>query len=334
MLNNTFKLKEKGLVIKMSFSAKTKNELSRIIPEDKCCHLAEIAGFIRMCGTIQLSGKRKMSIKLLTENPAAARKIIKLLKLVFNIHTELTISQNKMLKKSHYYELVISSEMRAEEILTKTGVLVNRDGWQDIDYSVPKAIVKKRCCKRAYLRGAFLGSGSVSDPGKAYHLEIVTNHEQLGEDIKSLLNQFDLNAKTVTRKKNLVVYLKEGEQIVDFLNIIGAYQTLLDLENIRIVKEMRNKVNRLVNCETANLNKIVDTAMRQLINIEYIESTKGLKILPDKLRQVAELRMDNKEASLQELGEMLNPPVGKSGVNHRMRKIEAIADKIRQGEII
>ncbi|MCG8484639.1 MAG: DNA-binding protein WhiA [Clostridia bacterium] len=317
----------------MSFSAITKNELSRIIPEDKCCHLAEISGFMRMCGTIQLSGKRKMSIKLVTENPAAARKIIKLLKQVFNVHTTLTITQNKMLKKNHYYELVISNDMRAEEILTQTGILVNIDGWQDIDYSVPKSLIKKRCCKRAYLRGAFLGSGSVTDPGKAYHLEIVTNHVRLGEDIKDLLRQFDLNAKTVTRKKNLVVYLKEGEQIVDFLNIIGAYRMLLDLENIRIVKEMRNKVNRLVNCETANLNKIVDTAVRQLSNIEYIEETQGLKILPEKLRQVAELRMENKEASLQELGQLLTPPVGKSGVNHRMRKIEAIADKIRQGEI-
>lgn len=317
----------------MSFSAITKNELSRIIPEDKCCYLAEISGFMRMCGTIQLSGKRKMSIKLVTENPAAARKIIKLLKKVFNIHTNLTISQNKMLKKNHYYELVISSEMKAEEILIKTGILVDNDGWQDIDYSVPKSLIKKRCCKRAYLRGAFLGSGSVTDPGKAYHLEIVTTHVQLGEDIKALLKQFDLNAKTVMRKKNLVVYLKEGEQIVDFLNIIGAYRTLLDLENIRIVKEMRNKVNRLVNCETANLNKIVDTAVRQLSNIEYIESTQGLKILPEKLRQVAELRLENKEASLQELGQLLAPPVGKSGVNHRMRKIEAIAEKIRQGEI-
>lgn len=317
----------------MSFSAITKNELSRIISEDNCCILAEISGFMRMCGTIQLSGKGKVNIKLVTENPAAARKIIKLLKIIFNTHATLTISQNKMLKKNHYYELIIPSEMKAEEILTKTGILVKRDGWQDIDYSVPKALVEKRCCKRAYLRGAFLGSGSVTHPSKAYHLEIVTNHVQLGEDIKTLLKYFDLNAKTVMRKKNIVIYLKEGEQIVDFLNIIGAYQTLLDLENIRIVKQMRNKVNRLVNCETANLNKIVDTAGRQINNIQYIEKTKGLKILPEKLRQVAELRLENKEASLQELGEMLNPTVGKSGINHRMRKIEQIADKIRKNEI-
>ena len=317
----------------MSFSATTKNELSRIIPENKCCQLSEIAGLIRMCGTIQISGNRKMNIKLITENPAAARKIIKLLKLYFNIHTDLIISQSKMLKKHHYYELIILYEMKAEEILKRTGIIVQRDGWNDIDYSIPEELVKKRCCKRAYLRGAFLGSGSVTNPGKAYHLEIVTNNGVLGEDIKNLLNKFDLNAKIVTRKKNFVIYLKEGEQIVDFLNIIGVYNTLLDLENIRIVKDMRNKVNRLVNCETANLNKIVDTAIRQIKDIQFIEEERGLKILPDKLREVAELRLCNSDASLQELGEMLTPPIGKSGVNHRLKKIEKIAEKIRKGEI-
>lgn len=317
----------------MSFSATTKNELSRIIPEDKCCQLAEISGFIRMCGTIKLSGQGKMNIKLITENPAAARKIIKLLKLYFEIHTELVISQNKMLKKNHHYELIIPSDMKAEEILIKTGILVKKEGFNDIDYSVPEKLVEKRCCKRAYLRGAFLGSGSVTNPEKGYHLEIVTNNMQLGEGIKNLLNEFELNAKIVSRKKNLIVYLKEGEQIVDFLNIIGAYKTLLDLENIRIVKEMRNKVNRLVNCETANLNKIVDTAVRQVRNIRYIESERGLKILPDRLREIAELRLENNESSLQELGKMLNPSVGKSGVNHRMKRIEKIAEKIRKGEM-
>lgn len=317
----------------MSFSSTAKNELSRIIPEDKCCQLAEISGFIRMCGTIKLSGKGRMHIKLVTENAAAARKIIKLLKLYFDIHTDLIISQNKMLKKHYYYELVITSEMKAEEILRKTGILVEKDGLQNIDYSVPEMLIKKKCCKRAYLRGAFLGSGSVTDPGKAYHLEIVTNNSQLAEDIKDLLNKFKLNAKIVMRKKNFVIYLKEGEQIVDFLNIVGAHKTLLDLENIRIVKEMRNKVNRLVNCETANLNKIVDTAVRQMSDIQYIEAQRGLGILPDKLREVAELRLENSGVSLQELGEMLVPPIGKSGVNHRMKKIEEIAEKIRQGKI-
>lgn len=324
-------LKESGDF--MSFSATTKNELSRIIPEKKCCQLAEVAGFIRMCGTIQLSGQRKLSLKLITENPAAARKIIKLLKMYFDIHIDLVISQSKMLKKHHYYELIITHDMKADNILRKIGILVERDGWYDIDYSIPEKIIKKRCCKRAYLRGAFLGSGSVTDPGKAYHLEIVTNNSMLSEDIKSLLNYFNLNAKIVTRKKNFVIYLKEGEQIVDFLNIIGAYNTLMDLENIRIVKEMRNKVNRLVNCETANLNKIVDTSVRQMSNIQYIEETRGLKILPSKLREIAELRLEHSEASLQELGEMLNPPVGKSGVNHRMKKIEEIAEKIRKNEL-
>lgn len=317
----------------MAFSIKTKKELARLMPENKCCELAEIAGFIRMTGTIQLVGYKKLNIKLITENPASARKIIKLLKSYFGVHTELIISQNKLLKKNHYYELVITSDMKAEEILKKIGIWVEKDGEISIDYSIPKNIIKKKCCKRAYLRGSFLGSGSVSDPEKAYHLEFVTSNEILSKDIKKIINSFKLNSKIVVRKNKYVVYLKEGEQIVDILNIMGAYTSLLNLENIRIVKQMRNNVNRIVNCETANLNKIVDASVRQINNIEYIQQVKGLSILPDKLREIAELRLENKEASLKELGEMLNPTVGKSGINHRLRKIEEIADKLRQNEI-
>lgn len=325
-----FTLISKGGV-KMSFSSKTKNELAKIIPEKKCCMLAQISGFIRMCGTIRLSGNKKINIKLITENPAAARTIIILLKNYFGIHTELMISENKMVKKHHFYELTITSEMNAEQILRETGVLVVREGCNYINYSIPENIIKKKCCKRAYLRGAFLGSGSVSDPEKAYHLEIVCSHDELSRGIKELINSFGLNAKIVLRKKNNVIYLKEGEQIVDFLNIMGAHNTLLDLENIRIIKEMRNKANRLVNCETANLTKTVDASVRQTENILYIQETRGLGILPDKLKEIAELRIENSEASLQELADMLN--VGKSGVNHRLKKIDEIAEKIRKGEM-
>lgn len=317
----------------MSFSSDTKNELSKIIPEKRCCMLAEISGFVRLCGTIRLAGNNKLNIKLTTENPAAARAIIILLKNYFGIHTGLTICENQMLKKHHFYELAISSEMNAEQILRETGILDLREGCSYISDSVPADIVKKKCCKRAYLRGAFLGAGSVSDPEKAYHLEIVCAHNELSEGIRDLINSFGLNAKIVSRKKNHVIYLKEGEQIVDFLNVIGAHHSLLDLENIRIIKEMRNKANRLVNCETANLTKTVDAAVRHIENILYIQKTRGLEILPDKLREAAELRIENREASLQELAQMFSPPVGKSGVNHRFKKIEEIAEKIRKGEI-
>jgi len=318
----------------MTFSANTKNELALLIPENKCCLLAEISGFMRMCGTIRLSGGGRMNVKLVTENPAAARKFLRMLKSYFGIHADLTISQTRILKKGHFYEMIIPSEMNAEQILRETGILGVREGCNYIVEGIPENIIKKKCCRKAYLRGVFMGSGSLSDPEKGYHLEIVSNSEALASDIKKLINSFGLHAKTVLRKKSYVVYIKEGEQIVDFLNILGAHGRLLDFENIRIVKELRNKTNRLVNCETANLDKTVNAASRQLESIEYIKTARGLQFLPDKLREAAELRLEQPEASLQELGALLDPPVGKSGINHRLKKLEEIADRLRNGRDI
>ncbi len=316
----------------MSFSMETKNELSRLIPENYCCQLAELSALIRMSGTIQLAGFQKVNVRIATENAAIARKIIKLLKACFGAHTELMVRKNRVLKKNNNYMMVINSSAGANDILQTLGILRKEDEQFSIDYSIPTELLEKRCCKRAYLRGAFLGSGSVSAPEKTYHLELVTSSEEHSEDLKNLINEFDLGAKIVQRKNSYVVYLKEGDQIVDLLNIIGAHNALLNLENIRIVKQVRNNVNRIVNCETANLSKIVNASVRQNENIEYIERTHGFKILPDGLREIAELRLEFKEASLKELGQMLTPPVGKSGVNHRLRKIDKIAEKIKQKE--
>ncbi len=318
----------------MTFSANTKNELAQSLPESKCCTLAEISGFMRMCGTIRLSGGGRMNVKLITENPASARMFIKMLQSYFGIHAELTISQTKLLKKGHFYELVITSGMNAEQILRETGILGVKEGCNYLMEGIPNDIIKTKCCRRAYLRGVFLGSGSISDPEKGYHLEIVCNSEILANDIKKLINSFGLHSKMVLRKKSYVVYIKEGEQIVDFLNILGAHGRLLDFENIRIVKELRNKTNRLVNCETANLDKTVNASGRQFDSIELIQSIRGLGYLPDKLREMAELRLSEREASLKELGEMLIPPVGKSGVNHRLKKIEDIAEKLKIEEAV
>ncbi len=316
----------------MSFSMKTKNELAREIPESEHCQLAELSALIRMSGTIQLLGSQKVNIKVVTENAAIARKVFSLFKKRFHIHTELRIRKNKLLKKNNYYMIFISSEAGATDVLKKVGILKEKDGHRFIDHSIPSECIREKCCKRAYLRGAFLGAGSISDPEKTYHLEFVTSSREHGEDLKNLINEFGLNAKIVERKNNYVIYLKEGDQIVDLLNIIGAHAALLDFENVRIMKQLRNNVNRIVNCETANLSKIVNASIRQIENIEYIQKTKGFKILPNHLREVAELRLAYKEASLKELGSLLNPPVGKSGVNHRLRKIEKIAEKLRESE--
>ena len=314
----------------MSFSMKTKNELARIIPEESCCQLAELSAMIRMSGTIQLAGFQKVNIKIATENAAVARTIFTLSKKYFGIHTELMVKKNKLLNKNNHYMMTINSESGANDILKETKILKLSGEQFAIEHGVPWDLISSRCCKRAYLRGAFLGAGSVSDPQKAYHLEFVTTNEEHSEDLKNLINEFELGAKIIQRKQSYVVYLKEGDQIVDLLNIMGAYSALLNLENIRIYKQVRNNVNRIVNCETANLSKIVNASVRQIENIEYIQKTEGFRILPKGLREIAELRLQYQDASLKELGDMLTPPVGKSGVNHRLRKIDKIAEKLKQ----
>lgn len=313
----------------MSFSVNTKNELSRIESERKCCQLAEIAGFLRMCGTISLSGGGKLNLKLLTENPAATRHFKRLLKDYFDSTAKLVMVQNTIRKKGHLYELIINSEMNAEQILRETGILLVKEGCNYISDGIPFDLIKSKCCKRSYLKGVFLGAGTISDPEKGYHLEIVCNTELLSSDVRKLVNSFGLRAKVVMRKKNYIVYLKEAEQITDVLNILGAHGQLLQLENIRIMKEMRNKTNRINNCDNANLDKTVNAAMNQVENILLIEQHQGLAFLSAKLREVAELRLEHPEASLAELAELLDPPIGKSGINHRLKKIEEVAEKIR-----
>ncbi|SHH17927.1 DNA-binding protein WhiA [Tepidibacter thalassicus] len=316
----------------MSFSVTTKNELARIISTKRCCNISELAAIIRMSGTIQLMGFEKLNLKISTENPAIARKIFKLLKLCFNIHTEIMVKKNRNLKKNNSYILLITSDMGAKDVLKEVGILDDSKNFV-INNKIPDYIFNDNNCKKAYIRGAFLGGGSISDPEKTYHIEFVTNNEEFSVSLKELINSLSFNSKIVVRKNNYVIYLKESEQISDLLNIIGAHKALLHLENVKIVKEMRNNVNRIVNCETANLSKTVNAAIRQIKNIEYIKNTVGLDALPRNLKEIAHLRIEYEDLSLKELGEMLNPPIGKSGVNHRLRKIEKIAEDLKKGRV-
>lgn len=193
--------------------------------------------------------------------------------------------------------------------------------------------MEKMCCKRAFIRGAFLEAGSITDPNKSYHFEIVCKTQTQAEFLKNLMNdEFSLNAKVVERKEHFVVYIKEGEEIVEMLNIMEAFVSLMKLENVRILKEMRNSINRKVNCETANLMKTINSSNKQVMDIEYIEQKIGISELPANLQEMAYARLENPNATLKELGELMNPPVGKSGINHRLRKISEIADKLREGE--
>lgn len=310
----------------MSFSSKVKDELARLIADARHCKIAEIAAIINMCGKIKLDADGQVvGLKIQTENAAVARKCFTLLKKTFNIRVEVSIRRNQHLGKHIVYHIYLTEAEDVLRVMKTTKVLDD----MNINRHINPLIVQTTCCKRAYIRGAFLASGSLSDPSKTYHLEFVNQEELHAIELMHLVNSFNMDAKIVQRKKYYVLYLKEGSQIVDLLNIMGAHVALMDLENLRIIKEMRNKVNRIVNCETANINKTVLASVNQLHDIEYIEKMVGLTTLPEALEDVARIRMENPSASLKELGALLESPVGKSGVNHRLRKISQIAEKIK-----
>jgi DNA-binding protein WhiA len=292
--------------------------------------LAELSALIKTTGTINVNNG-KIILKLNIENAGIARKIFVLLKKFFGISVELMVKKNYHFNKHNTYTLCITEDMGLKDILISTKILKDKD-YYSFNYGIDESIVNDKCCKRAYLRGAFLGCASISNPGKTYHLEFVTDNEQFALDLEKLINEYNLNSKISHRKNYYIIYLKEGEHIIDLLNIIGAHSSLLELENVRAYKEMRNNVNRVVNCETANLRKTADASMRQIVNIELIERTIGMKNLPKHLREIAELRLEYKEANLKELGEMLVAPVSKSGVNHRLKKLDIIAENLKGRE--
>jgi DNA-binding protein WhiA len=314
----------------MSFSAQVKNELARIIHENPQVQLSELSAIIRMSGTLKLMGFNKLSFVISTENPAIARKVFTLIKNCFGITVEIQVNRQSNLKRNNTYVLSVTYDQGANDILEKVGIIEKEGEHLSWVSTIPKHLVSRQDGKRAYLRGAFLGSGSVSDPAKMYHLEFSTVNIEISQNLRKLLNSYKLNAKIVTRKNNNVVYIKESEHITDLLNLMGAYNALMHLEDIKIKKQMRNDVNRLVNCETANLNKTVDTSMRQIECINYIMEKQGLDYLPENLHEIAMLRVENPDMSLKELGEIMETPLGKSGVNHRLKKIEMIAEELKE----
>ena len=271
------------------------------------CDIAELSAIVHMCGAFGSGYKGVCCLKVHTENLGVARKCFTLLEKTFNIKNDIVVRRNAGKDNYSYYIYAKGEELMA----------------------IRDTIVQAVCCKRAYIRGAFIASGSMSDPSKSYHFEIVCNDMRQAEHLRDMMNSFDVDAKIVQRKRTYVVYLKEGSQIVDILNVMEAHVALMELENVRIMKEMRNSVNRKVNCETANINKTVSAAVRQMEDITYIRDQIGFEKLPEGLRDVALTRLENPDATLKELGSLMADPVGKSGVNHRLRKISEIADKLR-----
>lgn len=315
----------------MSFSSNVKEELSTRVPQARHCQIAELAALIGMCGSIIISSADRYGIKFHTEKLSVARKCFTLIKKTFNIEIDVSIRRNKV-RGTIVYSVAVTRHEDAIRILQATKI-IDEQGYSGGEvHTVNQVIVQQPCCKRAFLRGAFLAAGSMSDPNKAYHFEIVCTDRNVAARLQQMMCSFDMDAKIVERKRMHVVYLKEGSQIVDMLNIMEAHLSLMELENVRILKEMRNSVNRKVNCETANLNKTVSAAVKQVEDIEYIKATIGLEKLPENLQEMAMIRLEHPHAALKELGEMLDPPVGKSGVNHRLRKIKEIADNVRESK--
>ncbi|HEY4602110.1 MAG TPA: DNA-binding protein WhiA [Cerasibacillus sp.] len=313
----------------MSFASEIKNELTRI-ESDSCCMIAELSALIRMNGVISFS-EHGYALDVPTENAAIARRIYTLVKEKYNLPIDLLVRKKMKLKKNNVYIVRITTKVR--ELLQNLKIF-DEEPYTFV-HDISNEIVKKTCCKRAYLRGAFLAGGSTNNPEtSSYHLEIFNVYKDHNKALCDLMNGFGLRAKQLKRRNGYIVYLKEAEKITEFLSIVGAHNALFKFEDVRIVRDMRNSVNRLVNCETANINKTIGAAFRQMENIKLIERTIGLDALPDRLREVAIARMDNEEVSLKELGELIpSGKISKSGVNHRMKRIDEIADKIRDGKI-
>ena len=314
----------------MSFSSNVKEELSRQFPAARHCQIAETAAIVSLCGRVKISASDRFSIEIHTENVAVARKYFTLLKKTFNINTDVSIRQGSNLTRSRTYIVAVREHEEALKVLQATKLLDARGEVEENLSLVRNVVVQNTCCRRAFIRGAFLAAGSISDPERFYHFEIVCATMAKARQLQGLMASFQLDAKIVLRKRYYVVYIKEGSQIVDILNVMEAPVALMELENIRILKEMRNSVNRKVNCETANINKTVSAAVKQTEDIRFIRDKVGLESLPENLQDMARMRLERPDATLKELGEALSPPVGKSGVNHRLRKLSLIAEELRE----
>ncbi|MDR1664119.1 MAG: DNA-binding protein WhiA [Clostridiales bacterium] len=306
----------------MSFSSDVRKELCAAVNPNRHCQLAELSAIINASCEISPS-----NMTLHTENELVARRFQRLLIEIFQIAAPESLQKNTR-------AVSITNGAQALKILKATGcILENGSAKKDVS----PAVVMDNCCKRAYVRGSFIACGTISDPFKTYHLEFSLpppDNERLAAKLSGVLKVFGLKPKTLTRKSHALVYIKESDNIADALIIMEAPKSLLKLENVRIEKDLRNSVNRQVNFETANLNKTVGAAVGQIEDIRYIERRVGLGQLSENLEEVARLRLKYEAASLKEIGSMLSNPVGKSGVNHRLRKISEIAENLRREEMI
>jgi DNA-binding protein WhiA len=309
----------------LSFSSEVKEELARTVPRKRCCRHAEILGLLKACGSLRL-GRDGHSVALEAESAPVARKAFRYMKQLYGVQAQILVRRRRRLRNTNVYMVRTSDAEVVDDLVTNLGLNGPEYGQM---LSSPQFI---RCCSRAFLRGYFLGAGFIAPPGKGHHLELGVSDREEAEQIASLLDRHGIQAKISRRRSGHIVYLKHAPGIVDFLNLTGAHTALLAYENVRAYKTVRSRVNRLVNMDNANLTKVVEASLRQLEDIDLIDRTQGLDSLPDNLASVARLRLQHPDATLEELGQLAQPRVGKSGTNHRMRKIAEIAGCIRRRE--
>ena len=298
----------------MSFAGEVKAELCRGKLGRKCCAQAEACGVLLYCNRFSLS-----EVKIVTESPAFAQRLPGLFRKAFGVEFDEKGDPDTPGKRIF--------TISAPEKLALLWELCAFDP-SGPAHHINFGMLEETHCRLAFLRGAFLAGGSVTDPQKGYHLELATTHLRVSRELDTLLLELGYAPKETTRKANYITYFKQSEAIEDLLTAIGAPVSAMELMNAKAEKLLRNGVNRRVNCETANLTKVVDAAQEQIAAIRRLQQAGGLEALPEKLRQSAQLRLENPEFSLRELGESLTPPITRSGVNHRMKRLLQIADEI------
>ncbi len=311
----------------MSFASDVKKELT-MLKGEPCCQMAELSALLRCNGEIFISNEG-LKIDYLTQNPTIAKRVVKLLKSVYNTKIELITKKVNRLNKRNTY--IVRATKDVEYIISELELM---KGLISIN-KIPLSLVNTECCKRAYLRGVFISTGSVNNPRTSnYHLELLLKNEIHATDVLNLINTFGYNAKVIERHKGWMIYIKEAEKISDFLKLVEAYGSVLKFEDVRIYRDILNSVNRMNNCDIANQRKVLVSANKQIKDIELIEETIGLEHIPERLREAVILRVENPESSITELldkaEEIIGKEISKSGLNHRFRKIREIANEIRE----
>ncbi len=308
----------------MSFSSQVKKELFRIYPEKPCCMLSELSALTQTCASLRLTGRGRVRVVYETENPALAKRIFLLLKRRMEIVPALEFNRHRRLGGRRLSILSVP-EAESRRLLIALRMLEEGEGGP-VFKGVPRAAMTRRCCRAAYVRAAFLGAGAISSPDREYHLEFTSTGSRT-ETLVKILEKSGIQPLVTNRREARVVYLRKGDDVVNCLALMGAHASLMEMENIRIGRDARNQANRAMNCDTANLRRQLSAGERQARAIVRYSLAHSLSGLPKELQEMGRLRMLHPEASLEELGQMLAPPLGKSGVNHRLRRLMALVEQ-------